>query len=127
VDVAQAREYKNREGGPASVLFHAQSVLEPFRERDDQIVENETIDLVNSCGAIGCHFAPPATQALARECARVLRPGGLALLDSGRAGTPPSQLVDIMHHLGFACLGRARSCSLDRHWQLCFRKERRSH
>ena len=77
---------------------------------------------MNSSGAVGCHFEVQDTAVLAQELARVLRGGGLALIDSGRAGTSEGELVQVFTDLDFQAIHRARSCALDRYTQVCFRK-----
>jgi len=78
--------------------------------------------LVNSSGAVGCHFDLEATRILACECARILRPEGLATIDSGRQGTDGPALIAIFRRLGFCLIHSVRSCWLDRYRHLCFRK-----
>lgn len=122
VETARCRRFSRRDGDPAEVTFNAQSVLDPFCDAEGERLAEQSIDLVNACGAIGCHFDPKATTIIAAECARVLRPGGLAMLDSGRDGTRPDDMRRIMDRSGFVYLGRARSHPFDRLWQLCFRR-----
>jgi hypothetical protein len=73
---------------------------------------------------VGCHFDARTTAVLATEVDRVLRPGGLALIDCGRDGTRPEELRGIFEGRGFRAIHRARSCLFDRYWQVVFRKER---
>ena len=122
VEVARGRPYRCLDGSPARVSFYVQSVLESFRDAEGRVLDETSIDAVNASGAVGCHFRPEATELIAKECARVMRPGGLAMLDSGREGTGPEELAAIFAKLGFRLSGRTRSCALDRHWQLCFKK-----
>jgi SAM-dependent methyltransferase len=119
---ARRRAYRNISGGPAQVRFRCQSVLETFRDADDAPLEDESVDFVNAGGAVGCHFDAPATARLARECRRVVRPGGWALIDAGADGTSPRVLEAIFAEQGFEVRGRARSCALDRFVQLRLRK-----
>lgn len=120
---AAARPYFHRSGRPAKASFRSQSVLEAFRDESGQLVADSSVDLVHAVGAIGSHFRPESAMILARESARVVRPGGAALLDAGREGTPPDRLRAILHDCGFGFVQKARSCLLDRHWQLCFRRD----
>lgn len=122
VDVARSRRFFHDGGAPARVRFNTQSVLETFRGDDGAEVADRSVDLVNSSGAVGCHFDADATSTLADEVARVLRPGGLALIDSGSGGTGTGEVVEIFHSRGFHPLNRARSCFLDRYTQVCFRR-----
>ena len=122
VAVARQRPYFSRGGEPADVRFGCQSVLEPLRNEAHEPIPDASVDVVNSSGAVGCHFEAKATTLLAAEVDRVLRPGGLALIDCGPDGTRPQELRGIFHALGHRVIHRARSCALDRYWQFCFRK-----
>jgi len=119
---ARSRSYRTRSGVPAAVEFGLQSVLETFRDSRGRELEKASIDLVNSSGAVGCHFDARDTAWLAREVARVLRRGGLALIDAGRPGTSEHELVEAFGEHAFDVIHRARSCALDRYTQVCFRK-----
>jgi SAM-dependent methyltransferase len=120
--VAQQRKYLDDTGRRARVSFHAQSVLEMFFDGQGNLISDASIDLVNSCGAVGCHFEPSATAVLAKEIARVLKAGGLALIDSGSAGTETPELIRIFEAQQFRAVHSARSCALDRYTQVCFKK-----
>lgn len=123
IHVARTRVSANGNGS-SPARFAVQSVLDPFRWPGGRLVERDEIGLVNSSGAVGCHFEPHDTLRLAREVRRVLQPNGLALIDAGPGGTSPGDLVAIYEDLGFQVLGRARSCPFDRYWQFCFRADR---
>ncbi len=120
--VARSRSYPTASGELLRVRFRAQSVLEPFRDEEGAPIGDGSVDLVNSCGAVGCHFDPEATRILAAEVARVVRPRGLATIDSGRSGTGPSDVRAIFDSQGFEPIHQARSCFLDPYLQICFRK-----
>jgi SAM-dependent methyltransferase len=123
VDVARSRQYRHRRGGVAAVEFNAQSVLDhPFTDPSGRPLPDGSIDIVNSSGAVGCHFDPDATRVLLHEVARVLRPGGLAMIDSGPGGTREKELVSLFEPLGLEVLHRSKSCRLDRYTQVCFRR-----
>jgi SAM-dependent methyltransferase len=104
------------------VSFACQSVLEPLRDAFGELVAPASMEVVNSSGAVGCHFDAAAAATLADEVERVLRPGGLAFIDCGPDGTRPGALVAIFEARGFDAVSKARSCALDRYWQVCFRK-----
>jgi SAM-dependent methyltransferase len=123
VALARKREFLDEHGRMARVKFRTQSVLDTFCWRDRQPIEDNRIDLVNSSGAVGCHFDLDATRTLATEIRRVLKPGGLAMIDAGKGGTGPGALREIFESLGFETLHSARSCALDRYTQICFRKK----
>jgi SAM-dependent methyltransferase len=122
VAAARARRYSDRSGQPADVGFVAQNVLETFRDGSGQPIAPNSVDLINASGAIGCHFDGDATAILARQCARVLKDGGLALIDAGREGTCARELVRLFAEQGFQPVHKARSCVFDRYWQLCLQK-----
>jgi SAM-dependent methyltransferase len=122
VSLARSRVYLTRDGVRAPVRFRVQSVLETFHDTDGAPVADGSVDLVNSSGAVGFHFDPRSTAALADEVARVVRPGGLALIDSGHSGTPPAEVRAIFARRGFAEVHAARSCFLDRDLQVGFRR-----
>ncbi len=124
VDIARqrARGIRDDQGLPADVRFRAQSVLETFRDDDGQALADGSVDLVNASGAVGCHFDRAASAVLAREVARVLQPGGLATIDSGKSGTSSDDLRVLFAEHGMECIGEAHSCPFDRYRQLCLRK-----
>jgi SAM-dependent methyltransferase len=119
---ARRRAYRNSAGGMVDVRFRSQSVLDAFCDDDDRRLDDESVDLVSAGGAVGCHFDAADTIRLARECRRVVRPGGWALIDAGAEGTPAGLLKRIFAEQGFEARGQARSCPLDRFVQLRLRK-----
>jgi SAM-dependent methyltransferase len=122
VAMARSRRYWTRSGHPVRVEFASQSVLETFRDSSGEEIPDASLDLVNSSGAVGCHFEARDTALLAGEVSRVLRVDGLALIDSGRAGTSERDLVRVFTERSFEAIHRAWSCALDRYTQVCFRK-----
>ncbi len=122
VQVAQSRQFADKHGKPVSVHFRVQSVLETFVDFDGKPVTSASIDLVNSCGAVGSHFDVDATNMLVSEIGRVLKKGGLATIDSGAPGTGKKQLISIFKAHGFEVVHSAKSCLLDIFTQVCFRK-----
>jgi len=122
VACAARRDYRGPDGRRARVSFRAQSVLETFRDAQGRPLENGRLDLVNSCGALGIHFDAPALDSLASEIARVLRPGGLATVDSGTEGVGGTEMVLIFRRHGFEARGSTKSCFLDRFTHLCLLK-----
>ena len=75
----------------------------------DGVPLGQSIDLANACGVVGHHFNVDTMQLLARQLKAVVRPGGLAMLDSGPT-LSTFDLVYIMTSVGFV---EARSWPLD--------------
>lgn len=117
-----SRVFRARDGSRAAVRIFARSVMEPFRDADDRLLEDGSVDVVNACGAFGCHFAPAQTALVMNEVARVLAPGGHAFIDAGSAGTSARELAMLAGGRGLSVVGRARSCLFDRHPQIALRK-----
>ena len=124
VRAAAARSYRGAGGETASVAFRAQSVLETFRDAAGGALPDGSVDLVNSCGSLGIHFDEADLEKLLDEVLRVLKPGGLAAVDSGSEGADQERMVRLFAKRGLAPVGRAKSCFLDRFTQICFRKPR---
>jgi SAM-dependent methyltransferase len=119
---ARRRVFKDEDGERAAVRFRVQSVLETFCDEGGAPIADGTIDVVNSCGAVGCHFEPRRTAVLLQEVRRVLRVGGLAMIDSGPDGTSATDLIGLAEARGFRVLNRTRSCAFDRFEQICLQK-----
>lgn len=122
VAAARRRMYCNRSGHIVRPRFHCQSVLETFRDAAGRQFAGGSIDLVNASGALGCHFQASELRSLSTECARVLRPGGLALVDSGYDGVNQTRMAQLFEAAGFRVLGSARSCLWDRRAQICLER-----
>lgn len=122
VETAARRAYRRRDGGAANARFRVQSVLETFRDERGEPLPDGGVGLINSCGALGIHFDPPALGRIAAEAARVLRSGGLATLDCGAPGRTDEAAIAAFRGAGFQVLGSARSCFLDRYVHVGFRK-----
>jgi SAM-dependent methyltransferase len=121
---ARFRSYLHRSEKECDVSFRAQSVLDPFKDDKDELVPSGSIDLINSSGAVGSHFDRSATEVLAKEISRVLKVGGLAMIDSGLPGTRSSTLVQIFKDHGFEVCQFMKSHPLDIFTQVCFRKNK---
>ncbi len=115
VEIARRRSYRHREGGVALVTFICQGVTESLGQPEG------SVDLVNASGLVGHHLDATTVRPLIGELRRVLRPGGLALLDVGPT-LGDAELSRRMMAGGFARLGYRRSCFLDRTGQVLFRK-----
>lgn len=120
--IASANIYRNRAGAVIPVTIHTGSVLEPFRDHHGDHCDDRSVDLVHAIGSIGCHFSQDQTAVIFRECDRVLRDDGFALLDTGKAGTSATQLTRLAHERGFVVVRRSRSWLFDRYEQLVVRR-----
>ena len=120
---ARFDQYRHQDGTPLQAQFVAGSVLETFRDVNGQAVADASVDVVNCCGAVGVHFKPEAAAALAKEVTRVLKPGAIAMIDSGPHGTRPEELTRIFAELGLDRVNAVRSCFVDYSLQICFRKK----
>ena len=122
VACARKRPFVNRHRRRVNVAFAAQSVLETFRDAAGAPVRERTVDVVNSCGAVACHFDLNATAVLAREIARVLKNDGFAMIDTGPGETRSRELIGVFEAAGFVPVHRVRSCFADRYTHVCFQK-----
>ena len=121
VDVARRRTYHHRSGEPVLVDFICQGVTETIREPGGFPVAAGSVDLVNASGVIGHHLTATTVQPLIIEIKRLLRPGGLALLDVGPS-LGGRLLTPLMQDAGFRRLGRWRSWLLDPTGQIVFQQ-----
>jgi SAM-dependent methyltransferase len=121
-DVARRRSYKHHSGKHVSVEFRCQGITETLRESDGTPVAAKSVDVASASGVVGHHLNAETVKPLIQELLRVLRPGGLAMLDVG----PTLRLValqDLLGRAGFGFLARTRSWFLDPTGQAVFRSE----
>ncbi len=111
VSIARIRAYLDRSGECADVRFRCQSITTPLCPSDSAPL-GQRIDLANSSGVLGHHFNVDTMQLLAAQLKAVIRPGGLAMLDSGPT-LSATDLVGIMTSAGFVEVRRCRSWPLD--------------
>lgn len=118
-ELGRQRAYHDQGGRAADVHIHCASILEPFLGDDGQPLAAASVDWINCSGALAHHFMPAQLQIIAIECARVLRPGGWAAVDtrSPSAGDP---VVAAFIAAGLQWQGHERSCAFDRYPQCCF-------
>jgi SAM-dependent methyltransferase len=122
VEIARRRSYRHRSGQPPPVDFVCQGVTEPLHEADGKPVLDQSVDLVNASGVVGHHLNTETVGLLARELKRVLRPGGVAMLDVGPT-LRDRELSRVLAGVGFRRLGRWRSWALDPTGQVVYRAE----
>jgi SAM-dependent methyltransferase len=121
VDVARRRTYHHRSGEPVPVDFRCQGVTETLREPGGFPVAAGSVDLMNASGVVGHHLTATTVLPLISEIKRLLRPGGLAMLDVGPS-LGGRQLTHLMQTAGFRRLGRWRSWLLDPTGQIVFQQ-----
>jgi SAM-dependent methyltransferase len=119
VEVARRRQYAHHTGQPAEVSFCCQGVTETLREPQGEPVAAGSVDVVNASGVVGHHLSQVTVRPLIEELRRVLRPGGVALLDVGPT-LAAGPLEECMRAAGFEALGRRRSWLLDPTGQVVF-------
>jgi SAM-dependent methyltransferase len=90
-----------------------------WRQANGSIVPPQRIDVVNASGVIGHHFDGETIAPVVAECARVLGPGGIAMLDVGPSLSGPD-LRNVMTGAGFRFLGHYRSGWWDPTGQMVF-------
>lgn len=122
VDAARRRSFIDATGNHAAVMFRRQDVLDPFADVEGRHIADRSVDLINAQGAVGSHFDRGAIQCLAAQCRRVIRDGGLAMVDAGRRSRNFRDVVTVWTDCGFELVHRAESCPWDKFVQLCFRK-----
>ena len=103
------------------MTFCCQGVTEPLLASDGSPIPAGSIDVVNASGVVGHHLTSETVSELIRELSRVLRPGGVAMLDVGPT-LRARALNALMTASGFQVLGRWRSWFLDPTGQVVFRK-----
>ena len=111
VNIASTRAHLDRSGERADVRFHCQSITTPLYASDSTPL-GQRIDLANSSGVLGHHFNLDTMQLLAAQLKAVVRPGGLAMVDSGPT-LSASDLAGIMTSAGFVEVRRCHSWPLD--------------
>jgi SAM-dependent methyltransferase len=116
LEVARRRTFAHHSGSPVMVGFLCQPVTERLAEAE------ASVDVVNASGVVGHHLTPTTVQPLVRELQRVLRPGGLALLDVGPT-LSARQLCVAMDPGEFTALARTRSWFCDPTGQVVFAKK----
>jgi SAM-dependent methyltransferase len=119
--IARRRVYLDRGGEQARVDVICQNLTEPLRQADGTVVADNTVDVVNASGVLGHHFYPQTIGPLIEELHRVLRPGGIAMLDVGPT-LPERELTRLLSEAGFCKLGHLRSWRLDPTGQVVYRR-----
>jgi SAM-dependent methyltransferase len=119
LDVARRRVYRHRSGREMQVDFRCQALTEILREADGRPVAAATVDVASASGVVGHHLNAETVRPLIQELLRVLRPGGLAMLDVGPT-LRARQLIELLPAAGFQFVARTRSWFLDPTGQAVF-------
>ena len=108
---ARSDGFRTRHGEVIRPRFVCQSIAEPLAAGGRPLAD-ASVDFALSGGVAGLYMLPPAVARLARELARVVRPGGFVALDAGPA-VPPRALRGLLEAAGFRCVATVRSTWLD--------------
>jgi SAM-dependent methyltransferase len=119
--LARRRVYRHGSDAPAHVDFVCQSVTETLRQADGTPIPGGSVDLINASGVVGHHLDPESFQPVLAEIARVLDPGGVAMLDIGPT-MPGPVLKSLMAAAYFRFLGHFKSWWGDRTGEMVFRR-----
>lgn len=117
---ARRHRFFDRDGREARVRFECQGLGGELRD-DGRALPDGWADVANSSGVLGHHLDAVTAHPLAAELGRVLRSGGIALLDFGPTLTA-KELVEVMRPSGFTPLGRYKSVPFARSGQVAFRR-----
>jgi len=119
--IARRRLYLDRRGEPALVDFVCQGLTEPLRGADGTAVQEQSVDVVNASGVLGHHLCQQTIGPLIDELRRVLRAGGIAMLDAGPT-LPERELTRMLQKAGFRKVGHWRSWWLDPTGQVVYQR-----
>jgi SAM-dependent methyltransferase len=117
--LARRREYSDRHGHTAVVDFVCQQLTGAWRQAGGAVLPPHSVDVVNASGVIGHHFDADTLAPVIAELRRVLRPGGIAMLDVGPS-LGSSALRRLMSVAGFSYVGHYRSGWWDPTGQIVF-------
>lgn len=110
---AKNKHYQSKSGHFCRTEFAAGSVLSPFMDALGENLPGNSIDVVLCIGALGAHFDYSERVKVAGETWRVLRRGGVAIVDArGRKGREKTR--SIFTRAGFAHRKSVSSCMWDR-------------
>lgn len=114
-------EFRNHAGLGIFPRFTCQDISRPLASPDGGLVASASVDFALSAGVVGLYMNAGSAADLARELARVVKPGGYAALDSGPA-VSTGTLKSIMSRAGFRYLRKARSFWIEPRPKLVFQR-----
>jgi SAM-dependent methyltransferase len=117
---SRKRVYRCQDGGAAQVDFVCQGVTETLAEPDGSPVAPAAVDVASASGVVGHHLNRRSIAPLVQELCRVLKPGGVAMLDVGPT-LGAKDLRAVLTQAGFEFVGRFRSWFGDPTGQMVFR------
>lgn len=125
IDMANARAermgFHNKRGQVIAPQFVCQDIADPLMGPDARPLADESAHFAISGGVVGLYMNDKTVAQLARELARVIKPGGHAALDSGPA-VPRALLRSSMEAEGFSFVHLAKSVAVEPRPKLVFRK-----
>jgi len=120
VEVARSRDYQHRSGVGAEISFECQPVTTTLLEQRKPVA-SQSVDLASASGVVGHHLTAATLGPLGEELRRVVRPGGIVLLDVGPT-LGARELTRLMTAAGFLRIARTRSWLFDPTGQVVFRR-----
>ncbi|MFZ4573709.1 MAG: class I SAM-dependent methyltransferase [Phycisphaerales bacterium] len=120
IERARAREYRNRRGELITPRFECQDISEPLLI-DGVPIAPASVDFAVSGGVVGLYLTHAQATSLAKELARVIKPGGYAAVDAGPS-VPVDVLRKIMMGAGFEQVATAKSFFIEPRPKLVFVK-----
>ena len=120
LEIAKSRDCRHASGTSACVDFALQGVTEALRQPDGNLIPDNSVDAVNASGVVGHHLNDSTVLPLIEELNRVLRQGGIAMLDVGPS-LKENDLRLLMEAADFIYEGHYRSGWWDPTGQVVFR------
>lgn len=118
--IAQAKDTQSTDAIHCD--YRVQSVLMPWQNENGIVVPPASIDLVHSIGALAFHFTTLEIEIIVKNAVRVLRLGGVLILDMRRFSRERGRLLNLISTLGFKHVKCTSSCLFDFTTQESFEK-----
>jgi SAM-dependent methyltransferase len=118
---AESGRFRTRSGAVVRPRFVCQDISRPLSHPEGGTLADASVDFAISGGVVGLYMNDDSAQRLARELARVVRPGGFAALDAGPA-VPEAALRRIVAGAGFRPVGKAKSFIIEPRPKIVFER-----